>query len=726
MQLIKSEELLVTGTGSRYVIEGNWLSVEKFRKHFKQLVIEELCQHAKNKSMSELLSHDDESALSQPVHPDELASGPPESVNTGSDSGISAKGSNLNPDVLALMEKMGAYQRSAVSYDLQTMTINIDCDDVTEKEKIKEELFTAYRELMMGGKLKEHSVSVSDVQQASAIVNEYNKTFNHTYFKYDTEKGEIKCLSTDARQMQHVRKRLNASLQRSTSAHNSASANSSTSGQSFVETKSVFIDLPKISRRVTVKLGNIVDEDVDAIVNAANDHLIHGAGVAAAIDKASNGEVQKASTKLISQSGSVQTGDAVATRAGGNLKCKMVIHAVGPMAYQHKQNCGPLLKNACNNTMIIAERFKYTSVSFPPISSGIYGVSKELVANVMLSALCSYKCSSPAVLTDVRIVIIDNPTYQVFLNVFHNEKEHLESLPNDHPLVPSVTTTSSPIKPNTFHYNGQPHLYLGNAAHSFPPPGFPQGLAGNVRLGMPLFSQAVTQQPNLSVGGNAASQYADLLGPISATSTFLRTPLLQTPQSYSQAAMPQSLMVTRTQPVMTTSSKTTVTSFSPVTSGHAPTDGSTGDNRENTNEIGTKKNSDVSIDSFKSADENVNPSIESDTLQGDTEKRDLKKLSGDNKDKENNDNDTSHTTNTITPTATVTTAQVPPLEELNGQQKSNDDDHRSAKMHSSDGSQKQTNFSTSVTFSNKNLPPSTKEEEKKEESKFLVNLYCFC
>ena len=79
--------------------------------------------------------------------------------------------------------------------------------------------------------------------------------------------------------------------------------------------------------------------------------------------------------------------------------------------------------------MIVAERLEVKSVSFPPISSGIYGaVSKELVANVMLSTLCSYKCSSPSLLTDVRIVMIDDPIYQVFLNVLHRNRQHLESL----------------------------------------------------------------------------------------------------------------------------------------------------------------------------------------------------------------------------------------------------------------------------------------------------------
>ena len=89
-----------------------------------------------------------------------------------------------------------------------------------------------------------------------------------------------------------------------------------------------------------------------------------------------------------------------------------------PMASQHKDQCGPLLHNVCVNSMILAQCNKAKSISFPPISSGIFGVSKELVANVMLSTLCSYVCSDPELLNDVRIVIIDEPTFDVFLKLF--------------------------------------------------------------------------------------------------------------------------------------------------------------------------------------------------------------------------------------------------------------------------------------------------------------------
>jgi len=702
-KLVEKEELLLTGTGSGFVIAGNWLSVEIFREHFRKLVTNGLCQHAQNESFLELLNQGGTIFPSQPSSIEESANGIPEPASTvqeGSDSRISAKSSNLNPDVLALMEKTEAYQHSAVSYDLQTMTINIDCDDDTEKEKIKEELFTAYREVMMGGKLKEHSVPVDDVQQATAIVDEYNKTFNHTYFKYDPEKGEIKCLSTDARQMQHVRKKLNASLQRTTSDLSSPLLNS--------PTQSVFIDLPKVFRRVTIKLGNIVDEDVDAIVNAANDRLQHVGGVAAAIDRASNGEVQKASNKLIIQHGTIQTGDAVATAAGGSLKCHMVIHAVGPMASQHKQNCGPLLKNACNNAMTIAERFEHKSISFPPISSGIYAVSKELVANVMLSALCSYKCNSPVLLTDVRIVIIDDPTYQVFLSVFHTERQRLESLSDD----PVAVTTSTVLQPAKFQY-GQYNS----------PPGFPvlvpaPGLWPPPRI--QLYSHAVTQPITGSQYPTHGGDAAQGPGPLLSTSTSSPGPANPQTQPLVMITEPQTITSTS---FVSTSTATTVTSNSIISS-------EAKDGRKNSKE--TKSSNDVLIDSFKGDEHSC---AGSNSQHGDENiTKDKKDNSTDNKTSESIENGlvgNSHTgssSNSSVPTTSAAVDTVPKMIYPKLDMASDDplsqhlnDEHSqgasSQQKGSSNGPKGPASFSAAVTMPSKNLPPTKKIEKKETESK---------
>ena len=449
-KLIKEEELSLTKRNNDYTISGNWISVEHFRKKFQQFMITELQKHP-TASLFSSTGETIESSVDPKTEVTEDA--PPDGVT-------SAKGSSLNPDVLALIQKTGAYQNSALSYDLQTATINVDCDDPTEKEKIKEEFYTVYQELMMGGKLKEYAFPVDNVQQVNAIVDEYTKMFSHTYFRYDPEKKEIKCLSTDARQMQNVRRRLSSMKKKAP------------------EVKSVHIDLPKLSRRVTIKLGDITEEEVDIIVDAANDRLAYDGGIPAAIDRASNGAVQQESRKLIQQIGTLPTGEAVITTAGGKLKCKLVVHAVGPIAYQHKDQGGPLLHTACVNSMILAQCNKAKSISFPPISSGIFGVSKELVANVMLSSLCSYTCSDPELLNDVRIVIIDEPTFDVFLNFFNKEKENLKLLQHARPTEDSSMATTTP--------------HHGMQSENAPLLGPQKGLNNIVSIELPNLSRRVT------------------------------------------------------------------------------------------------------------------------------------------------------------------------------------------------------------------------------------------
>ena len=318
-------------------------------------------------------------------------------------------------DILALMQKTGVCQHLALSYDLQTATINVDCDDPTEKKKIKEEFYTAYQELMMGGKIKEDVFPVDDVQQANAIVDECTKTFGHTYFRYDSTMKEIQYLSTDFQQMQHVQSWFKSMekvpMVESVCIEPQLGHNKSSSSK---------------ARSVTIKLGDIVQEEVDIIVNAANIYLLHNMGVAAAINKASGGLVQTECRKIIHTKNKIPTGEAVATAAGGALKCKHVVHAVGPVADHHKNQCSLLLKKACISAMNVAQNFKAVSIAFPPISSGNCGVPADLVANVMLSTLCSYPCSNPTLLSDVRIVIIDQPTFDAFLNICHREQESLE------------------------------------------------------------------------------------------------------------------------------------------------------------------------------------------------------------------------------------------------------------------------------------------------------------
>ena len=144
----------------------------------------------------------------------------------------------------------------------------------------------------------------------------------------------------------------------------------------------------------------------------------------------------------------------MATSAGGALKCKFVVHAVGPIADQHKHQCGVLLKNVCISAMNVAANFKAYSIAFPSISSGNCGGPADLVANIMLSTLCSYTCSNLTLLNDVRIVIIDKPMFDVFLTVFYAYQQSVQQIHKN-----TATSMASVFKPSTFLYIAPPVIH---------------------------------------------------------------------------------------------------------------------------------------------------------------------------------------------------------------------------------------------------------------------------
>ena len=127
---------------------------------------------------------------------------------------------------------------------------------------------------------------------------------------------------------------------------------------------------------VTIRVyeGNICRLDVDCIVNAANDRLSHGGGVAFAIAKAAGDKLIKESEKLVREGGKIEVGKAVATTAG-NLNYKCVIHCVGPAWYQYtgrtrEDDCSRDLHAAVLNSLHLADDGGCTSIALPAISSG--------------------------------------------------------------------------------------------------------------------------------------------------------------------------------------------------------------------------------------------------------------------------------------------------------------------------------------------------------------------
>lgn len=164
----------------------------------------------------------------------------------------------------------------------------------------------------------------------------------------------------------------------------------------------------------TLKLiqGDITDQETDAIINAANSNLILGAGVAGAIRRKGGKSIQEECNQI----GNCEVGGAVIT-TGGNLKSKHVIHAVGPIYNQYSpKNAEFHLTNAVKNSLKVLLENKLSSISFPAISTGIYGFPKQKAAEIMISTITEFLSSTLNQLS-VEICLFSAEDFEIFNNV---------------------------------------------------------------------------------------------------------------------------------------------------------------------------------------------------------------------------------------------------------------------------------------------------------------------
>ena len=165
---------------------------------------------------------------------------------------------------------------------------------------------------------------------------------------------------------------------------------------------------------VQIVQGDITTEEVGAIVNAANEHLQHGGGVAWAISKKGGPAIQKESDAWIRHHGTVPHARPAWT-SGGLLPAKYVIHAVGPVwgdgDEDHK------LEAAVTGSLQVADELKCSSIALPAISTGIFGFPKDRAAGIIFSAVEKYFAENPSSgLRQVRLVLFDQSTIDVFVN----------------------------------------------------------------------------------------------------------------------------------------------------------------------------------------------------------------------------------------------------------------------------------------------------------------------
>jgi O-acetyl-ADP-ribose deacetylase (regulator of RNase III) len=159
---------------------------------------------------------------------------------------------------------------------------------------------------------------------------------------------------------------------------------------------------------ITFVVGDLTEQRVDAIVNAANERLVAGAGVCGAIRRAGGEEIFEECARL----GGCATGDAKATGAG-RLPARYVVHAVGPIWHGGAHGEAELLASAYRRALEVAESLDCRTVAFPALSTGIYGYPADLAAPVAVAAVRELEER----FAEIRFVFLEDSARRVFSSV---------------------------------------------------------------------------------------------------------------------------------------------------------------------------------------------------------------------------------------------------------------------------------------------------------------------
>ena len=164
--------------------------------------------------------------------------------------------------------------------------------------------------------------------------------------------------------------------------------------------------------------GDITRQATDAIVNAANSGLMGGGGVDGAIHRAGGPAILEECKRIVARQGRLPAGQAVITTAG-NMKSKHVIHTVGPIWSGGNHGEPALLASAYRESLKLAAENKLVSISFPSISTGIYGYPVDKAAVIAINEVVSF-LSRPASIKEVVFVLFDNHTYETYANALRD------------------------------------------------------------------------------------------------------------------------------------------------------------------------------------------------------------------------------------------------------------------------------------------------------------------
>jgi len=169
-----------------------------------------------------------------------------------------------------------------------------------------------------------------------------------------------------------------------------------------------------VADKVVIQQGDLTEMDVDAIVNAANNDLQLGGGVAGAIRRKGGEAIQRECNEI----GSIPIGGAAIT-TGGRLKARHVIHAASMQLGGH--TTAHALRSSTAHSLRIAQERGLKTIAFPAVGTGIAGFPMRECAEIMLSEVVEH-LKRPTTLEKVYFVLFDEPAREVFEQVWSEMK----------------------------------------------------------------------------------------------------------------------------------------------------------------------------------------------------------------------------------------------------------------------------------------------------------------
>jgi O-acetyl-ADP-ribose deacetylase len=166
-------------------------------------------------------------------------------------------------------------------------------------------------------------------------------------------------------------------------------------------------------RKLTLLEGDITRVAADAIVNAANSALAGGGGVDGAIHRAGGPAIMRELDEIRARTGGCPTGSAVATGAG-SLPAKYVFHAVGPVYRDGRHGEPELLASCYRRCLELAEERAAATISFPAISTGVYGYPLEEAATIALREVTAHLDRPDAHVRRAILVLFGRPAYEAY------------------------------------------------------------------------------------------------------------------------------------------------------------------------------------------------------------------------------------------------------------------------------------------------------------------------